>query len=428
MNADTHPHGQRGHSAWAASSTARNVVCAGAIALSTLCEDRETEAAAWGTAAHQIAERCLRGAGEAIQYLGGVEKSGKFEFAITEEMCNCSQDYVDYCNNLIADYLFKTGDGPQFWIEQKLSFATLNPPLEAGGTGDFVIYFPKWRLLEVVDLKGGRGVVVDVKGNPQGRSYAIAALLTLPNLAVDRITITIAQPRVGSGEPKSETFHVAELLDWTVDLLAAMQRSRNALDEFTALGGNRVLFDEWAEKHLATGACTFCPASAICPKLRQETLASLPRIAAKWFEEPDAPLPDLSNTPRLASPEELARWLDGFEMLEGWISAVRGYAHAEAERGVQIPGYQLADRVGNRAWRDEMEAETTLARLGLTEKQMHESKFKSPAQMEKVLGKRKAEIAPLVERPVTGTNLVAVSKTTRPAAKNVAERHFESLE
>jgi hypothetical protein len=424
MNADSHPHHERGHSVWAASATARNVVCAGSIAMSTLCEDRESEAAAWGTCAHQLSERCLHGEVDAISFLGGKERSGTFEFPIDEEMCNTAQEYVDYVRQ---SSILRT-----LWIEAKLSLDLLNPPLQSGGTGDAVIYDVRDRHLEIVDLKGGRGVVVEATGNPQMRTYAIAALLTFPNLAVDTVTTTIVQPRAQhrDGRIRSETFHVSELLDWTVDLLASMQRSKDALDEFKALKGNKVLFDEWAERWLATGQCTFCPAQAICPKRRREALAAMPATAAKWFEEPDAAIPDLSNMPRLASPEELARWLDGFDAIEDWISAVRGHAHAEAERGVAIPGYQLADKIGNRKWIDEkMAVNALLHGINLTKDQIYEEKLRSPAQIEKVLGaKRKKEIEPFVERPITGTNLVAVSKTTRPAAKGLAERHFEQLE
>ena len=428
MNAD--PHHARKHARWSASSTARNVNCPGAIALGETCADRETEAAAWGTCAHQIAERCLlRSGDDAIAWLGQTEKYGKFEFVVDEEMVNTAQVYVDYCYGRLTEYREATGFDPQYWIEERLSFDALNPALDAGGTADFVIYFPLWRLLEIVDLKGGRGVTVDVKGNPQGRSYGIGAMLTLKIDDVDLVQVTIVQPRVGNGEPKSETFHVSELLDWTVDLLDHIARAAQALDEFKTLGGNRVAFDEWADRWLRTGQCGFCPAQAICPKRRAEALSAMPKLAAKWFEEPDAPMPDLSNSPKLASPEELARWLDGFEAIEAWIKSVRGHAHAEAERGVALPGWQLVDKIGFRAWKDEAAARERLTALGLTSEQMLEEKFKSPAAIEKVLGaKRKAEIEPLVERPIRGTNLVAVNKTTRPAAQSRTERFNETLE
>lgn len=431
MNADTHPHNERQHVQWSASATSRNVVCAGAIALQTLCEDRESEAAAWGTLVHEVSESSLRRNTEAIDYLGQPAKIGRFSFTIDEEMCSTAQTYVDYCVGRIGEYSasVEASHCADYWIEAPLSLSSLNPPLEAGGTGDFVIYFPRWRLLEVVDLKGGRGVVVDVKGNPQGRSYAIGALLTLKDIVVDRVMVTIVQPRVGDGLPKSETFHISELLDWTVDLLASMQKSKNALDKFTALGGNRVAFDDWAAKWLTTGQCTFCSAQAICPKRRQEALSRMPEIAAKWHEDVTLETPiELTNLARIGSPEELAHDLDGFDALEAWIKSRRAYAHAEAERGVTIPGYQLAEKVGNRAWINEKNAIETMQANGMSNDQIFETSLRSPVQVEKVLGaKRKTEIVPLVERPMRGTNLVAASKTTRPVAAGRAERFHEEL-
>jgi hypothetical protein len=210
-----------------------------------------------------------------------------------------------------------------------------------------------------------------------------------------------------------------------------------ALDAFEALDGGRIAFDAWAETWLTAGACTFCPAEGICPKRRKEALSIMGDTAQKWFEEPttDAPLV-VGNAPEIASPEELAHWLDGLEALEAWIKAVRGYAHSAAERGVEIPMWMLADKIGNRAYIEK--DETKLAaliktKLALTDDQIYERSVRSVAQLEKVLGaKRKAELAALEkvlwEKPVKGTNLVRADKTTRTAAKGLTERHHEKLE
>ena len=438
-------HKDRSHSQWSASATARNSVCAGAIAMSTLCEDVEREAAAWGTACHQISERVLRvmldpedviGL-EASAFIGEVEKSGKFEFTVDEEMANTAQVYIDYCLNRLVEYQCEAQDlQARHWIEHPLSLSSLNPPLEAGGTADFIIYFPKWKLLEVIDLKGGRGVTVDVVGNPQGRSYAIGAILSLPGLDVEHVKVTIVQPRVGDGLPKSDEFHVADLYDWCHDLLGLMQRARDALDEFETLGSNSVKFDEWAEKWLTPGQCTFCTAKPICPALRKKALEAMPALARKWHEDPSLTTPPtLSNLAKIGSPEELAHDLNGFDELEGWIKARRAYAHAEAERGNAPPGYGLVDKIGNRAFiqKDENQIAFELNKhLGLTRDQVWKpGSVKSVVQIEKVLGKRKAELAKLEgvlwEKPVKGTNLVRLDKTTR-AAINPNEKWHETVE
>lgn len=433
----TDAHHARAHSVWAASATSRNVVCSGAIAMETMCADRESEAAAWGSCSHQISERCLRDDTEAISFLGDTEKHGKFEFPVDEEMVNCSQEYID---NVRADSIGAT------WValEQRFSIAALNPPIEAGGTGDAIIYFAERRHLKVKDLKGGRGVIVEVKGNAQMRFYALCALLAYPDIEVETIEITIIQPRAQhkDGRIRSETFHVADLLDWTYDLLQAMGRSKQALDEFLAIMGrntknipDRAAFEAWADKWLATGQCIFCPAKAICPKVRAEALATAGKNAEKWFETPGDASAVVVPEPNLATPEQLGHWLDGFEMLEGWIKACRSHAHALAERGTAIPGYQLAEKIGNRAWieKDEAKLATLIKRnFKLANDEIFDKSVKSIAQIEKVLGsKRKGEMeaqkGKLWTNPIKGTNLVAASKTTRPPALSKPEAFFETV-
>ena len=205
--------------------------------MSSLCEDVEREVAAWGSACHQISEKCLLsgpygGEINADSFIGLTQRSGKFEFVVDEEMANTSQVYVDYCRERLSVYKGETGEEAEFWVEKKLSLNALDPPLEAGGTGDFIAWFRLWKELELTDLKGGRGVTVDVVGNPQGRSYAIGAILSLPNIKPERVRVTIVQPRVGDGLPKSDEFHVSDLYDWTHDLLEHMVRAKQALVEF----------------------------------------------------------------------------------------------------------------------------------------------------------------------------------------------------
>ena len=409
--------------------------------MSSLCEDVEREAAAWGTAAHQISEKCLLsgpygGEIDADTFISTTQIVGKFSFVVDEEMANTSQTYVDYCRERLAAYKADVGEEAEFWIEEPLKLDALDPPLQAGGTGDFIAWFRGWELLELVDLKGGRGVTVDVVGNPQGRSYGIEAILTLPNVKPTHVRVTIVQPRVGDGLPKSDTFHVTELLDWTSDLLGHMAKSKQALDEFEAIGGavNTVSFDEWAEKWLTPGQCTFCTAKPVCPALRKKALAAMPELARKWHEDPSLTTPPaLSNLAKIGSAEELAHDLNGFDELEGWIKARRAYAHAEAERGNPPTGYGLVDKIGNRAWKKDASAPTVIKSLNLNlDDAMTPRELKSVAQIEKVLGKRKAELAKLEgvlwEKPVKGTNLVRLDQTTRPPAKGLAERFNETVE
>jgi hypothetical protein len=412
-------HAARDHATWSASATARNWFCPGALALAEHAPPQEESIhSARGTACHQIAEKCLGKGTDPSSFLGTVEKTKQWDIEIDEELVVSASTYVEYVRS-------RWGKGPDRMLdtEQRFTLASLELPFDAGGTADAVIRDLPNKLLEVVDLKNGMGVV-DVAENPQLRTYALGALLANPGLDVERITVTIVQPRAPhkDGRIRSETFHVADLVDWTADLLAAMRRSKEALDEFPGLAPG-VRLDEWTEKWLRPGKCKFCPAEGFCPALKRRALD----VAGVWFDAFDQP--QLSNNPDERSPEQVAKDLDMLDMLEDWIKARRAYAHTLAEQGVEIPNYVLVDKIGNRKWAtaDEAKLVHDLKNVvGLADDEIYERRVRSVAQLEKVLGaKRKSTIEIMWHKPVTGTNLVRVDKTSRPAAKPTAERYFQ---
>lgn len=409
-------HAQRSHATWSASATNRNWNCPGAIAMAERLAKPEVETihAARGTACHEVAEKALRGNGDCSVSLGATVKTKQHEIEVDEEIVNSAQEYVDYVRERAAS-------AASLLIEQHFTLAPLDPPFDAGGTSDAVLYFPNERLLEVVDLKNGMGVV-EVKENKQLRTYALGALLANKGLDVEQVRVTIVQPRAPhkDGRIRSETFHVAELASWTLDLLEVMQRSANAKRELADMP-----FAAWWAKHLNSGAhCTFCPAEGVCPKQEQKALDAV----GVWFDDEDRP--QIANRPDEMSPEQIAEKLDMLDMIESWIKAVRAYAHAQAESGVQIPGYQLVEKIGNRKWAaDEDKVVHDLIHVvGLSEDEAYVRKVKSPAQIEKMLGaKRKHLIENMWTREVTGLNLVRADKTNRPAAKSKIEK-FVNME
>lgn len=420
-------HADRLHATWSASATSRRAYCLGSLVMEAQVEgeDNETIHAARGTAAHTVAEKCLRDGSDAIEHLGLIVKTKKFEVEIDEELANSAQVFVDYVRGRLAKYKAETGrDDAILVIEQKFSLNELGTPFDAGGTGDAVMYFPAWRLLEIADLKNGRGYVSE-KENMQLRSYATGALLANPQHEVDEVWSTIVQPRLPGHNPvRTEPISTGELISWTAELLGTMQKAKQAEVEFYQAGANSILMDEWVAKWLKPGNCTFCKRDGNCPKQRAEALA----VAGVWFE-PDTGEAKIGNQPADMSPEKLAETLDLLDMLEGFVSAVRAYAHRQAENGIEIPGYQLVEKIGNRKWKDDEDAlavSLLSPEVGLSEDEIYDRKLRSVAQLEKVLGaKRKGLIEHLWERPITGTNLVSQAKSTRPATKSKVETFFE---
>jgi hypothetical protein len=418
-------HALRSHATWAASSTARHMHCAGSLALSLSLPRSfrvEREAAAWGTCAHQIAENCLRNGIDADTFIGSDQSSGRFSFEVDEEMANCAQIYVDYCRDLVRR-------GAEFWIEEQFSLDALDPPFDAGGTGDFVAFLPKEKLLEIVDLKGGRGVVVEAVENDQERTYALGAMLKHRGLDVDHVKTTIIQPRAPhkEGVIRSETFHVADLVEWTQSLRGAMAKADAALDALAKAQSNQVLLDEWRDEFLKPGKCQFCPCEPSCPALRNDALS----IASQWFDtDPDTGAMTQTNAVLDVSPEALARDLDMMDQLQNWMNARRAFAQQLAESGTDIPGYILVDKRGTRYWKTADEtriAHDISVRLGIQSDELFNIKLKSPNQVEKLVpAPKRKSIADLWEMRVNGTNLVRADKTTRSAVGNTADRFFET--
>lgn len=421
-------HAARDHATWSASSTERLWACPGALALTDGLPESTSEAADWGTCAHQIAEKVLRGNGPTDKYIGTTEKGKKHSFEVDEEMAETAQTYCDY----VASVLDQEDVGVQLWVEQHFTLNGLKPPFDAGGTADAVVYLPKAKLLEVVDLKGGRGHVVEATGNPQGRTYALGAMLAHQGLDVERVKVTIVQPRAPhkDGRIRSDEFHVADLVEWTADLLAAMRRAKEALDEHPSNhAGEGIAISAWTAKHLSAGEngehCKFCKAKATCPAIEQKAIDAV----GIWFDELDQPR--LSNDPDADDPVKLSRDLDMLDMIEGWCNSRRERAHQLAESGVEIPNYILVPKQGREKWDDGVEDKVRAAakQAGLApEKYVTPGKLRTPKQVRKELGSRADLIAGLSSTPEAGTNLVRADKTTRQAVAPAVHQHFSAIE
>lgn len=423
-------HGARDHATWSASSTEANWHCAGRLAMIAGIPDRENEAAAWGTACHQVSEKCLRSDQDAISFVGRFEKTKAHVFEVDEEMAETAQIYVDYVRSKASYRPATTAIAKgRLQVEQRFSLAALNPPLDAGGTCDAIVIDAGH--VEVIDLKGGRGVVVEAIGNMQLRTYALGAMLANPGLDVDRITVTIVQPRAAhkSGRIRSETFHVADLIEWTADLVAKMHEAdmarackQSMIDHGT--------FDVWVQAYLKAGDhCKFCPAAGLpCPAL--DKLAT--EKALQWFE-PIAEGQQLKTVeaPNNMRPERIAEILHAADYIKDFLNSVASAGQHYIENGGEVPGFVLVPKQARRKFieedEDKLVVELTDALL-VDRDALYVKKLGSPAQIEKLLGKSgKDLLKPFYESKSSGFNLVAADKTTREPAVAPVHKFFQPI-
>jgi hypothetical protein len=187
----------------------------------------------------------------------------------------------------------------------------------------------------------------------------------------------------------------------------------------------------WAADYLKAGDhCLFCKAKATCPALQATALAE-----AHTHFKPEGGMAQ-PPAPQTLTMDQLVRVLDHADMIQNWLNAVRAYAQDQAEMGVDVmygeSTYILTPKRATRKWQGEDEQILTALQLR-TDRDLgeflNEPKMMSPAQVEKVLGKKGfAAVADLAAAESSGFNLTRSDKTTRGAVAAPAKTFFQPIE
>lgn len=322
--------------------------------------EKSTPFAEEGTKAHSLAElKLLREKGRLSEDDGindfNYDLRRKALGDIPKEMDEATDYYAEI---IIEKFLTARQSCPdaQLKLEQRLDFSRWVP--DGFGTGDAVIVSEE--LLEVCDLKYGKGVPVFAENNPQARCYGLGALHCYGVLyGFKHVRNTIIQPRLDS--VTEEMLTTDELLQWAeTELKPAAELAWKGKGEFNP-GGH----------------CKFCAARAICYARATKAMT----IFKHGFETPGV-IPDD------AIPEILAVADTAID----WIKDLQAYALSQALRGQEWPGYKLVrGKRPPRKWVDEEEAKHQLIRAGYEPEVYTETKFKSPSNIEKLVGKQAFE-------------------------------------
>lgn len=392
-------HEVRAHSTLGASAAHRWMACPGSVRLAAGMPERMSIYAAEGTAAHELAEKCLSpGANrrDAADYIGETITVGQFSFEVDEAFAEAVQVYLD----TVRSYLTDPGD--TLSIEERFD---LSPHVMDGmfGTADAVIWKPAERRLVVVDLKFGKGYAVEIADNKQLRYYALGALLK-GNYPAREVEVVVVQPRAAhkDGPVRSETTDVLSLFDFQDELRTAALLT---LDPDAPLKPG-----PW---------CRFCPREATCEARREQSLLDARR--------------EFAETPiREVAADELSEILAKAGEIESWIGAVKREAYRRLALGLPVAGWKLVAKRAIRKWQDDpFTLGQELARkFELDEDDVYEPReLKSPAQLEKLIPRaRRPELADHYARISSGTTL-AVEADRRPAvlASRDATADFEEV-
>lgn len=378
------------HSTLGASAAYRWLACPGSVKLSANIPRKETEYSKEGTAAHALAEIAFGANLDPSNWLNEVVE----EVRVSENMVNAVRIYVNFLHELAED-------GYELMLEHRFDLSKLNPPAPMFGTSDCVAYHPGERKLVVADYKHGAGVPVEVEDSPQLKYYGLGALLQMSPLnRVDTVELIIVQPRAQhSGGPiRRWECDVEHLLDFGGELVEGAHRTMQADAELAA------------GKH-----CRFCPAQPMCPELHKETQL----VASNEFAE--KPLMD----PRLLTPQQLGLVLERADIIEDWLRSVRQHVQSQLESGNDVPGWKLVPKRATRAWTNEADVIGWALKQRLEADEIFDRKLKSPAALEKVVGKKNLP-ADLYASVSSGYTL-APANDPRPAVTNVAADEFSAL-
>ncbi len=371
------------HAILSASSSHRWLNCTPSARLEQEFEDRESEAAAEGTAAHALCEHKLR---RALK-MQSRKPVSKYD---CEEMDIHTDDYVQFVLETIAEARQVCSD-PIINIEQRLDFSCYVP--DGFGTGDCVIVADK--TLHIIDFKYGQGVLVEAEQNPQMMLYALGALRIYDTLYdIEEVAMTIYQPRREN------------ICTWRMQAEALKTWAEEELKPRAALAfeGNGDYYPgAW---------CTFCRAAVKCRARAEEKL----RLAQYEFAKPP-----------LLTDAEIEDILDALPDLTGWANEILAYAQdAALNHGKQWHGWKLVEGRSNRKYTDEQAVEEAARSAGYHD--IYRKTLLPLTEMERLMGKDtfKVILGDLVHKPAGKPTLVPASDK-RPTINN-AKNDFNELQ
>ena len=362
------------HAILSASSSHRWMNCTPSARLEREFADRETEAAAEGTAAHALCEHKLR---RALK-MRSRKPVSKYD---CDEMDGYTDGYVEFVLEQFAQAKLECAD-PLVLIEQRLDFSCWVP--EGFGTGDCLIVADK--LLHIIDFKYGQGVLVEAEENPQMMLYALGALRLFDSLYdITEVSMSIYQPR--RDNVSTWTISVDELNAWAENVLKPKA-------ELAHKGEGDYLPGPW---------CQFCKAAVKCRARAEEKL----QLARFEF----APPPLLSD-------EEIEEILRKLDDLTKWASEIQAYAQdAAINHGKVWQGFKLVATRTNRRYTDEEAVIQAAKEAGYTD--IFRKSLIPITEMEKLMSKKEFNriLGALVEKPQGRPTLVPVTDK-RPALTN----------
>lgn len=370
------------HTPLSASGSKLWLNCAGSVNAQKDLPNPDNEFSLYGSAAHALAETCLVHKENAIVFKGGnaVKKNAKSDFVILDgeandedfykvipvddEMMAGVQTYLDFCRNL---------EGEQEWVERRVHFGEYVPG--NSGTADYikVATHKDFHLINVADLKFGKGVRVYAENNSQAKLYGLGVVNDLDFLYdfhdTDVVNIIIVQPRLDHIDQWQIT--VGELRNWAEGIVKPAATLAQTEDAPRVAG-----------THCTDGFCRRGKAgcktlTAFNASLIQGDFTNVEEMVKKPFLDPK----NLTN-------KEIGLILPLLPGMYKWGKHLEAHAYDEIMAGRKIFDYKpVQGKPGNRFFKDPDEMMKWVLKMKLVKKKgdLVDVKVKSPPQIEKAI-------------------------------------------
>lgn len=428
--------GPQGHARLSASQTSHWWGCPGGAATLELRPDLRREsgpAAALGTAAHAVLERCLKEGkepeyfrdrivvmvGEGTSILKKNAKPPKDPtkkwFEVDDDMVAAVRCATDYVRRRLAEE-----DGAELTTEGHT--VPLPERDDTGGTSDVTIdCWPD--LYERVDYKHGSGVFVPVEGNKQLLSYLLGGAEET-GWSHELYRMTIIQPRHHLA-PHDGVMSVDVTREELMEFRDGLREAAGRVDRARAMlaKGDLGLQELYEDGLVDKGDhCTFCDLKAGCPaKVR----AAVEEAQADFDAEP----------PAGKAPKVEVAWMEDDRLCRAalWAPYLKSWAKSvedETKRrmhGKDLPGLKFVRGPGSRAWAEGVtpdDVRGVLEQAGVDPELATPRTLVTPPAAEKLLSKEdRGLLEQLIERREGGL-LVAPETDRRPAV--VVDRDAEA--
>ena len=376
------------HAVLSASGSKRWLSCPPSARLERKFPDKAGEAAQEGTLAHALAEARIR------HWLGEISEDGltlridsiRHDPLYSPEMGEYVSEYVDLCIEKI-----NAAQGVAL-VEERLDFSRW--VRNGFGTGDMVIIGDG--VLEIVDLKYGKGVPVSAEDNTQMQLYALGAIEQYGYIYdFDHVRMSILQPR--NGGLSTQLMSVDELLAWGESIKPIAELAYAGKGDFKA--GDH---------------CRFCRAAAQCKALSEYNM----EIAKLEFRDAD-----------LLTDDEVSFVLERVDGLVRYAEKVKTHALEEALKGHRWPGFKVVEGRSNRKITDEAKAVKLLRKAGYADDVIYKPlEMQTITALEKLVTKKKFGelLGSVIEKPPGKPTLVP-EEDKRPEYDPV-QSEFEVME